>query len=485
MARAIRKNKKTFITIILAFATLTATAQSLTKQQMQEDYDQLYTTLTTKVPHFAVRKRVTGIDIPKELRRIRHDIDTVTCDGGFYDVIFRALAACNDKHISPNRTRDSVAMAHTMEAWRKYFRYGNFNSKGVFYIDGKYLTIGFKDKDTEVIPFFAELTHVNGISVDKYVAKYNSRVNSANRWDFKHKKAWASSLFDPRIIYKTDEFKWTVVIDGKPQTFDMSGLTYNLPRVKSDDGAYKVNYFDSDSTLYIRIPEMNIRQAGWLEDHIASNKGKAINRVIIDVRGNGGGNDMTWRRVLSAIIDRPLNWSIRQAVKDLNVLGGDYTESREIKVYGDRLTAFLDEDSETILQPSDRTIGYGGTIYVMFDHNIFSSTYAFLSACLSCDRLVSVGRPTGFLGGLGGTPWSDILRHSRFSYRYPITLEITNADNGNPETYYKDQVEIEIWPTAEQLRAQTFYDGGQHNEDYLYNYDWVFRRILEESKKVK
>ena len=52
------------LSIILAVATITATAQSLTKQQMLEDYDQLYTTLTTKVPHFAVRKRVTGIDIP-------------------------------------------------------------------------------------------------------------------------------------------------------------------------------------------------------------------------------------------------------------------------------------------------------------------------------------------------------------------------------------------------------------------------------------
>lgn len=476
-------NKKIILfTFILAAVCNGATAQSLTKQQMLEDYDQLYTTLTTKVPHFAVRKRVTGIDIPKELQRIRHDIDTVTCDGGFYDVIFRALAACNDKHISPNQTRDSVAMAHTLEARQKYFRYGNSNNRGVFYIDGKYLTLSFKDKDTEVIPWFSELTHVNGIPVDKYVAKYNCRVNSANRWDFKHKKAWSSIIFDPRVIYKTNEFKWTVVIDGKPQTFDMSGLAYNIPARKSDDGAYKVNYFDRDSTLYIRFPEMNIGQAEWLENQIASNKGKSINRVIIDVRGNGGGNDMTWRRVLSAIIDRPLHWSIRQAVKDLSVLGGNYTEPREIKVYGDRLTAFLDEDSETILQPSDRTIGYGGDIYVMFDHNIFSSTYAFLSACLSCDRLVSVGRPTGFLGGLGGTPWGDILHHSRFSYRYPITLEITNADNRIPETYYKDQVEIEVWPTIKELRTQTFYNEGQHTEEFLYKHDWVFRRILEESK---
>ena len=475
--------KKIILSIILAAATITATAQSLTKQQMLEDYDQLYTTLTTKVPHFAVRKRVTGIDIPKELRRIRKDIDTVTCDGGFYDVIFRALAACNDQHISPNQTRDSVAMAHTKEAYQKYFRYGSSKAYKVYYIDGKYLTRGFQNKDTEVIPFFSELTHVNGIPVDKYVAKYNRLASDATRWDFKHKKAWASSLFDPRLVCKTDKFTWTVIIDGKPQVIDMSQVGYIYTRNFFDDSVFKVDYFQRDSTLYIRIPEMNFGKVEWLENEIASHKDKPLNRVVIDVRGNGGGNDMTWRRVLSAIIDRPLHWSLRQAVKDLDVLGGDYKEPNEIKVYGDRLITFLDADSETILQSSDRSIGYGGKIYVMFDHQIFSSTYAFLSACLSSDRLVSIGRPSGFLGGLGGTPWGDILRHSRFSYRYPITLEITNADASNPETYYKDQVEIEVWPSVEDLRTQAYYNKGQHTEGFLYNHDWVFRRILEETKR--
>ena len=315
------------------------------------------------------------------------------------------------------------------------------------------------------------------------MAKYNRFVSDATRWDFKHKKAWASSLFDPRLVCNTDKFTWTVVIDGKPKTIDMTQVGYIFTRDFFDDFVFMADYFDRDSTLYIRIPKMDYGKVEWLENEIASHKGKPLNRVIIDVRDNGGGNDMTWHRVLSAIIDRPLHYSIRQAVKDLSVLGGEYTDPREIKVYGDRLTAFLDEDSETTLQPSDRTIGYGGTIYIMFDHNIFSSTYALLSACLGSDRLVSVGRPSGFLGGLGGTPWGDILRHSRFSYRYPITLEITDADARNPETYYKDQVEIEVWPTIEQLRTQTFYDGGQHTEDFLYNHDWVFRRILELSKK--
>ena len=118
----------------------------------------------------------------------------------------------------------------------------------------------------------------------------------------------------------------------------------------------------------------------------------------------------------------------------------------------------------------------------MVDENIFSSTLALLSVCQQSDLLVSVGTPSGFLGGIGGTPQSDILRHSRFAYRYPITLEITNVEQRKPESFYKDQVDVVVWPTLEQKMVQLKYNKPQHAEEFLYNHDWVFRKILEIDK---
>lgn len=472
-------NKRTIITALLAAMTMSAGAQTLTKQQMLEDYDQLYTTLTKNNPYFAVRKHVTGIDIPKEMRRIRHDIDTVTCDGGFYDVIFRALYACNDMHVSPNGTKDSVAMARTMEAYYKYFRYGNSRVMNVFYIDGKYLTQGWQNKeDKAVIPWFSELTHVSGIPIDKYVAKYNRLVCSATRWDFKHKKAWTAKLIDPRLACQADSFKVTFIVDGKPQTVNMSGLRPIQPRSVFDDNVFKVDYFQRDSTLYIRVPRMDYGKIEWMEDEIAKHKGEPLRRVVIDVRGNGGGSDMMWTRVLSAIIDRPMHFDLWQATKDIGLFTPEDSIQKPIKVYGDHLIACFDQGDWTTLKPSERSLGYDGKIYVMVDENIFSSTSSFLSVCQKIDRLVSIGRPTGYFVGIGATPWGDILRHSRFSYRYPVTIETTDADPRHPETYYKDQVEIEVMPTIDELRTQTFYNKAQHAEDFLYNHDWVFRKIL-------
>ena len=459
-------------------------AQPLTREQMHEDFDQLYSTLTTNVPHFGVRRKATGENIPKKLQQLKQCIDTVSCDGGFYEILFRALATCNDMHISVDGgCRDSVALVRTYNAYMKHNPFLPNKAKGLFYHDGKYYTPGFGNKQGTAIPYLSELTHVNGIPIDKYMAKYNSSVCSATRWDFKHNKAWSIELYDPRKVLGAEEFTLTVKIDGKAKEVDMTKVGYIYLRDYFDDNVFRVNYFERDNTLYIRLPRMTLSKAEWIENEIAKHAGKPINRVVIDVRGNGGGNDFTWRRTLEAIIDKPLHFSLRQAVKDIEVLSGSNIKGvRDIEVYGDRLKAFIDSDSETYLQPSKRSLNYGGKIWVMVDENIFSSTLALLSVCQQSDLLVSVGTPSGYLGGIGGTPQSDILCHSRFAYRYPITLEITNAEQRKPESYYKDQVDVVLWPTLEQKMVQLKYNKPQHAEEFLYNHDWVFRKILEIDK---
>lgn len=465
------------IVLIVCFPFMACAAQPLTKQQMLEDFDQFYTHITSCVPHFGIRKKVTGHDIPKEIKRLRQDIDTVTCDEGFYNIISRAMLACNDAHISYHESEDSVVTAHSDKAYASTF--GRRIFKSVIYIDGKYYTPGFCNKDKkEIVPYMSRLTHVNGIPVDKYVAKYNHWYVRSH-YDFKNKKEWTSKLTDARICMRTAFNTWTVIKDGKAIDVDMAELDIMHARNYFDDFVFKVDYFDRDSTLYVRIPQMNINKATFLEEEIAKHKDKSINRVVIDVRDNKGGSDLTWHRVLSAIIDNPLRYSLRQALKDTTAIKLSYTILPEMKVYGDRIIPFLDEDSETILEPSERSILYGGPIYVMVNEYIFSSTYSLLAVCQRSDRLISVGAPSGYLGGIGGTPKVDVLKHSRLVYRYPYILDVTDIDPRNPRSYYKDMVDIEVWPTTEECNFQLHYNKAQHAEEFLYNYDWTFKKILE------
>ena len=48
------------------------------------------------------------------------------------------------------------------------------------YIDGKYYTPGYGNKQGEAIPYLSELTHINGIPVDKYVAKQKAKEQESH-----------------------------------------------------------------------------------------------------------------------------------------------------------------------------------------------------------------------------------------------------------------------------------------------------------------
>ena len=482
--------KRKIISFVFAFATMygVANGQSFTKHQMLEDYNQLYKTLTDGVPHFGVRKKVTGVDIPKELRRIRKDIDTVTCDQGFYDVLFRAIDVCNDIHISiePNERVDSLAAQKTIDIFNHYYRCG-YHKKSTYqkvvYIDGIYYTYPYcKGNDWYAVHIMSQLTHVNGIPVDEYVAGMNKKYSSSTRWDFKNGKAWTRDIYDPRLSVGADSFIWTIVENGETKNVNI-GEMRRFQNSVFTERIFKVMYFDKDSTLYVRVPTMSWdeKDIEFVENEIAKYVDKPRNRVAIDVRENGGGTDMVWHRVLSAIIDKPLKYSLRQAVKSPKFLTDEDKNRYKYKLYGETFTGYYDDDSETTINPSERSIKYDGKIYVMVNQNIFSSTMSLLAVCDKCERLVSVGEPTGYLCGMGGTPKVDILRHSRLMYCYPYTIDITDVNPERPETIYKDKVEVVLHPSIRQASIELRYDKGI-TEEYLYQYDWVFQWILNDGK---
>lgn len=73
------------------------------------------------------------------------------------------------------------------------------------------------------------------------------------------------------------------------------------------------------------------------------------------------------------------------------------------------------------IEPLERSLHYGGKIYVIFDADrCYSSTGSLLSACAVDDRLVSVGQRSGFLLGVGTTPMPGFLDHSKIVYRIPL-----------------------------------------------------------------
>lgn len=452
----------------------------LTREQMYMDYDSLRMVLRKYWPHGEVQRLVTGYDAYGRIDELRGAIDTVTCEAGFFSVIMQMMFACNDQHVSmswESWCREESAI--TTEWSKRYYTFGYDQKRAVKYVGGRYYTLRQVDTETggEVVPSGARLLAVGGIPIDEYAAGANMRMQANTLWDWERGKFYTVNLNDPRTIGAADRNTWTIRHGGRTRTVDLDGTRTEV-RTSSNAGFHGVRYFERDGILFVRLPSMSLQMSAEICEQMHAYAGRRINKVVIDVRGNGGGNDMAWMDLLAAITDRTIVPDWRMAFKErwrAEEMGADV----ERVVYG-RDTLYAVPWTGRI-EPLERSLHYGGKIYVIFDADrCYSSTGSLLSACAVDDRLVSVGQRSGFLLGVGTTPMPGFLDHSKIVYRIPLALEVTGARDGRPEDCYMGHVEVEVPVRSFEKYYAPYYgtDEDIYGEEFLYNRDACFRRIL-------
>ena len=452
----------------------------LTKEQMYMDYDSLRMVLHKYWPHGEVQRLVTGYDAYGRIDELRGAIDTVTCEAGFFSVIMQMMFACNDQHVSMSWEpwcREESAI--TNEWSKRYYTFGYDQKRAVKYVGGRYYTLRQVDAETgeEVVPSGARLLAVGGIPIDEYAAGANMRMQANTLWDWERGKFYTVDLNDPRTIGAADRNTWTIRHGGRTRTVDLDGTRTEV-RTSPNAGFSGVKYFERDGILFVRLPSMSPQVSAEICGQIEAYADRSINKVVIDVRGNGGGSDMAWMELLAAITDRTIAPDCRMAFKERWRAEGSGANAERV-VYGrDTLYAVAGPDK---IEPSERSLRYGGKIYVIFDADrCYSSTGSLLSACAVDDRLVSVGQRSGFLLGVGTTPMPGFLDHSKIVYRIPLALEVTGAREGHPEDCYMGRVDVEVPVRSFRKFYAPYYDTDEDifGEEFLYKHDACFRRIL-------
>lgn len=451
----------------------------LTREQMYADFDFLTQLLNTEMPHPVIRRMATGIDIPAETRALRADMDTVTCDAGFHDVLMRAMFLYNDPHCS-FLGGDSVATATLKRLYASY-RYGYHQKIPLAYRDGKYYTVfAYADSTGKImIKQGTQVTHVSDIPIDRYMGTGNRRMQNNTRWDFKHSKFWSPDLNDPRTLGLANYF--TLTLKQRKHKTVQANKMKRVPTSRQYTGFADFNmyYWAEDSILYIRMPEMNPNRKTWINEELEKYRKTPLAHVVIDVRGNGGGSDGVWRTLLAGLIDEPIRHSVRLAFlneQNINYFTKEYTR----ETIGTD-TFFVLTNKNYCIAPTENSLRYKGPIHVLFDENCFSSTLSLLSVCLKSDRLISVGTPSGFLAGIGVTPMPVTLPNSRIRFRFPLCVEIT--DGLDPQSIYRQDVEEEVNVSLKDALSskQVFSDGIY---GYLYYHDPIFRHLLKQWNRL-
>ncbi|MDR0618676.1 MAG: S41 family peptidase [Bacteroidales bacterium] len=447
----------------------------LTKAQMQEDIAFLVQTLKDVNPHFIIREKVTGAPIRAEIDSLAATSAHIKTFKDFYYLGSSILRLCKDPHNifrsaaldNSNRYITPEGITLTNKCVMLYRKYNSWASHPFGYIDGKYFVDRYVyDKHGKLyFPLCSQILAINDIPVDEYQKKNNIR------WDVSKKKYYSSGIFlqNPRkITYQYNDTVKTVKIKDRQINNSCRDLYKE-----------KVLWFEKDSILYIRIPEMDYSKTDFYLQGIRKNKNNTINKVVIDVRYNDGGNDYVWMETLSEIIDQPVFYKEEIYIKDSPIMLDYMKEVRkeDVSLYAHKTIEgeqFIDISETDTIFPSLTSLHYKGKIYVLADENVFSSTLAFISVCNQNTRFITVGNPSGYLSGRSFDPCSFSLPNSKLIFGITPCLDLTGVKNLEDCYDHRRDILVDTKDCNYRYYKECF------TPEHLYEYDSYFKKVLEQ-----
>lgn len=206
---------------------------------------------------------------------------------------------------------------------------------------------------------------------------------------------------------------------------------------------------------YIHLPQMYSTYGEITEKDIESDMKKIddyINTLenykalIIDIRGNSGGDDMYWRSIVSKLISDDIESRGYLAFRNDSKVIKEYVEKREIetesignlpkelleKLPKEVMTDFSEFMESTVAIESDTNSKFEGNIYLLVDDVVYSSAESFSIFCKESGFATLIGERTGGDGG-GMDPVLFNLENSGLIVRMASDMYLTGKGICNEE----------------------------------------------------
>ena len=494
---------KLFFTVMaLAFMAGLASAQTaasdttalptLSTDQMYHDYDVLVKTLLEISPQYEFRRKITGTDIRVFFRENRQKIASIRSHEAFYRLIRSVVTVNQDAHTSVLRSDYPLALfkqfgisdsaiSH-LKGWT-YF-YNKFNSDNHLnfqfrYIDGKYYNVVPFTYQGKYYRSGLEITGCNGLPIHQYVNSLYPYL--VMKWDFVHHRYFADAFFKSFNLSATDELTLTFEGDATARRFIVgdSVVLANqavaiAPRVK------KFIWFADRKILYIRMPVMETADTDYYAHEILKYRDYPIDKIVVDIRDNGGGSDYVWRRLLSNLITEPIIYNVITLANHndrvIDLLKGQFDVKATIKVpFLHNLEFYADNTEMDTIPMSDSSIKFSGKLFILQNKNNYSSAGAFLAIGNRVSNFYTVGEPTGTQLGLGVNPLVNELPESGIVYRVEPMVEY--SDVKVPDDIFHNKVKIPVVLTLQNVQDM-IQATDRYSESFLLNKDPLFRKVL-------
>lgn len=495
-------NQLIVILFVLQISSVQAQIEILNKTQMLEDFDQAVNHINTFAVHKDLNSVRLQIDYDKAYEALRNEINDATTDCEFKDILERVIGLVQDAHCTfmdsnylnmygKYQKKINFSDDQTYEQVALYEKKCDGNSSvnlnlPILYKDGKYYVYaGFTYKG-KLVKSGSEITKYNNQYIVDYI-KLNYDKIGVVRWDERLKNPYKESFYKrgdnsfklslnaPEIENLTFSLKDTVSFIKSPQREIYFG----------SQSKKQVFYFDEHKMLYIGIPFMDAALGEEVVRDIDSlqKEGKLFDKIVIDIRGNGGGNDMCYRTVLQHLISKEIPFNSELKFKYNKAVIDFYSENQKnikpesISLLNNKAYWTKNHDVNKI-EPDTNTLDYQGIIYVLQDAFIFSSASNLSNLCLNSEQLVSVGETNDLVGGRQTEPLFIQLDNSGLVFRVEPMLDFSGVDNLNDFSHNK--VEVRIPSTIEDYYLRTVYEGDIYSQEFLLTHDKLIKYIIRQ-----
>jgi hypothetical protein len=361
--------------------------KTLTKEEMLQDFNYMYSILKENYPFFEVNKRLNNVDWLANKDKYIHKISINSIsDKYFFEALQSILEELNNDH------------THILDEYS--------------YIYMRMLYEDLAKVDASYSPWCEVLQ--NKKAQDRYQIEQISMesVDKAN-----------NNFITPENV-RTDK-----VIKNKVAYLGIKSL----------------NSFNMDGDNKIITPFLK-----EIKDYKA---------LIIDIRGNVGGNSSYWAdNIVPLLIKKDLSYKYYSLYR-----GGNYTEPFLISKTGakydklnpienllrENLDTYVPEIRsdfrcyyESIMTVKSRNyVGFKGKIYLLVDRGVFSSSEKFAAFSKDSGFATLVGETTGG-DGIGSDPLLCVLPNSGYILRFPSIMGLNSKGYCNEE--YKTQPDVKI-----------------------------------------
>lgn len=282
---------------------------------------------------------------------------------------------------------------------------------------------------------------------DNFIKELNNILADLNN---NHTHVISDSSFFEIVTNAYDRLGWYDFFDDeivKKRYESIGKIEFNKKTFSTEDLILKD--IVEEKVGYIFLPEMTPRGESIEEDiSIISEYIKTLENhesIVIDIRGNSGGNDAYWEEVISRIIPKSYNTSGYILFRDSAIIN-NYVKSRDINTKDikdlpkeivnngpveitSKFKSFT--KSDWIVESKD-SINFKGDIYLLVDKVVFSAAESFSIFCKENGIATLIGETTAGDGG-GYDPVLFKLKNSGLIVRMASDMYLTNSGICNEE----------------------------------------------------